>query len=212
MKIRRKCEVCKKEFFVKPSCVKRGYGRFCSISCGLKNRFKNPLRVKCFCKMCGKKFLAHPSQIRKDGGGSFCSRKCHYEYRKDKQKGFANPNWKGGITPCQTTIYHSDMYLGWRQSCFLRDNFTCQKCKQIGGELEVHHIIPFRVLIMEAKQYLPLLTPYDAAMLYSPLWDIGNGVTLCKMCHRAKGSLCHSRDQNNGMAAIPGVIGVDGVM
>jgi hypothetical protein len=29
----------------------------------------------------------------------------------------------------------------------------------------------------------PLLQPYDACMLYEPLWDINNGKTLCKKCH-----------------------------
>ena len=94
-----------------------------------------------------------------------------------------NPNWKGGITPIIKQIRESYQYNQWRQAIFIRDNFTCQKCKKYGVELEAHHIKPFSKLIQEAKEYMPLLDLYSACMLYTPLWDINNGETLCKDCH-----------------------------
>lgn len=207
MKIKRICETCGKEFLTKPCFIKKGQGKFCSISCGVKSRYKTPLRTECFCKVCSKKFLVYPAQIRK-GGGSFCSKKCHYAYKSHTAKGGGNPNWRGGISSPQRKIYNSDAYFNWRQLCFLRDNFVCQKCGQKGGQLEVHHNKHFSKLLQEARAYMPLLTPYDAAMLYSPLWNTDNGIVLCEKCHRFKGA--HSKAQNNAMANIPGVVGVGG--
>ena len=31
----------------------------------------------------------------------------------------------------------------WKESCIKRDNFTCQKTGQVGGQLQVHHIFNF---------------------------------------------------------------------
>ncbi len=100
------------------------------------------------------------------------------------RRGKKSPSWKGGITSTNAQIRQSDKYNEWRQQVFLRDNFTCQKCSQIGGYLEAHHNKSFKKLFTEARNYMPLLNPYDAAMIYSPLWDIKNGRTLCKKCHQ----------------------------
>jgi hypothetical protein len=94
--------------------------------------------------------------------------------------------WRGFITPIRYRIEGSLQYSQWRQSVFLRDNFTCQDCKERGGHLHAHHKKPFSVLLKEAQEYLPLLNLYDASMMYSPLWDIFNGITLCKKCHKKK--------------------------
>lgn len=58
-------------------------------------------------------------------------------------KGIKNGNWKGGITPIGKLIRSSLEYKLWRKSCLERDNFTCQKTGQIGGNLETHHINNF---------------------------------------------------------------------
>ena len=99
-------------------------------------------------------------------------------------RGINCPAWKGGFTPIVANIRGSIKYISWRSNVFMRDNFTCQKCGQVGGELEAHHIKSFSKLIQEVKKYLPLLSLYEGAMIYTPLWDLKNGITLCKKCHR----------------------------
>ena len=77
-----------------------------------------------------------------------------------------NPNWKGGITPKNKKI-RSDVHSSlWRGAVFARDNWTCQKCKERGGELNPHHILNF-------SQYLELRFAID------------NGITFCKECHKS---------------------------
>lgn len=102
-------------------------------------------------------------------------------------KGEKNPAWKGGKMkdyPAYERVRMSFEYVQWRMKCFLRDNFTCQKCgDNSGGNLHVHHIKPFSELLKEVKEYMPLLPLYESALLYTPLWNLSNGITLCKKCH-----------------------------
>lgn len=56
-------------------------------------------------------------------------------------------------------------YQEWRRGVFQRDEYTCQKCGQIGGNLNAHHIKKFKDF---PKQR----------------YDIDNGLTLCIDCHK----------------------------
>jgi len=61
--------------------------------------------------------------------------------------------------------FHSLKYKNWRTAVFTRDSFTCQICKQVGIDLEAHHI----------KGWIK----------YPRLrFNISNGITLCKECHK----------------------------
>lgn len=61
---------------------------------------------------------------------------------------------------------NSPKYQRWRDSVFSRDKYTCQSCGQVGGELNAHHILPYKT-----HKKLRL--------------DINNGKTLCVHCHKA---------------------------
>jgi hypothetical protein len=93
-------------------------------------------------------------------------------------KGILNPNWKGGITPLNHAIRESIQYSEWRGQIFKRDSFTCEVCKNVGGDLEAHHIKEFHLILKENN-----ITTFEGAMECSLLWDINNGITLCKECH-----------------------------
>jgi len=73
-------------------------------------------------------------------------------------------NWKGGITPINIKIRNSFKCKEWKNKVFVRNDWTCQKCKRRGVELQAHHILIF--------SQFPKLK-----------FDINNGITLCKNCH-----------------------------
>lgn len=81
-----------------------------------------------------------------------------------KATGENSCHWKGGITSESHLIRTSKRYQEWRLAVFQRDNYTCQKCGQRGGNLEAHHLLSFR----------------EFPELRFELW---NSETLCSICH-----------------------------
>ena len=67
----------------------------------------------------------------------------------------------------------------WRSDVFTRDDFTCQFCKQRGGNLHVDHIKPFW-LILDSNH----IKNEQDAVNCAELWNINNGRTLCIPCHK----------------------------
>ena len=93
-------------------------------------------------------------------------RKCYSENNRGK----SNPNYKSGLTDKERELnknrFRSDLEnKKWIKLILKRDNYTCQRCGKIGGNLEAHHI--------ENWANRPELR-----------YEIDNGVTLCKECHR----------------------------
>lgn len=90
------------------------------------------------------------------------------ERMSEARTGKGNPRWKGGV---------SDSYgAGWtksRKRVRERDE-RCQNCGCEGDdrELDVHHILPFR--LFEQADDTPTATAHE----------LGNLVLLCRPCHR----------------------------
>lgn len=85
--------------------------------------------------------------------------------KRPEMSGKNHPNWKGGITPERVSAMKQLEYKQWRSDVFKRDNWTCQTCGIRGAKLHAHHIKKW-------SQYKELR------------YEVENGVTLCKECHR----------------------------
>lgn len=70
-----------------------------------------------------------------------------------------------GITPINDRIRKSPQYKKWRKSVYERDDYTCVLCGKHGGDFQADHIKPF--------------SSYPSLR-----FEISNGRTLCKKCHR----------------------------
>lgn len=87
-----------------------------------------------------------------------------------ERKGVKHHNWKGGITTENAKTRSSRRYAKWRTTVFERDDYTCIDCCARNGNgvaiyLEAHHIKSF-------AEYPDLR------------FDIDNGITLCRGCHK----------------------------
>jgi len=99
-------------------------------------------------------------------------------------KGKNNPNWKGGKTKLSSKIRNSVEYKFWRKQIFERDNYTCQNCNRRSKKgdkviIEADHIYPFYKILDDFK-----ITSIEESISCKELWDIGNGRTLCRECHK----------------------------
>ena len=123
-------------------------------------------KKKRVCHYCGKEYT---------GGGRHASRKycTHACYSKavvgikrntEHMIGERNWKWNGGSSRAYKTGYWSRDYQKWRNAVFKRDKYMCKLCG-CNGYMEAHHIKSFT--------YFPELR-----------FDIDNGLTLCKKCHR----------------------------
>lgn len=139
---------------------------FCSNACRLKNQ-ENPKKTF-VCDHCGKECDYKDYNFQRSV--RFCSRDC---YRKGIRKyisGDKSHFWMGGITKETQLLRNQAQTDDWRREVFERDDYTCQSCGDRAGNghevyLHAHHI--------KSWAKFPELR-----------WDINNGVTLCKYCHR----------------------------
>lgn len=113
-------------------------------------------------------------------------RKCtHPELAKCGHSGDKHWNWKGGVSDNNVRIRQSSEYKNWRYSVFVRDKFTCKVCGQVGGSLEAHHIKSF--------------TDYPEYR-----FEIDNGITYCKECHKSKHKVKNKGDRDGNTCNIQG--------
>lgn len=126
---------------------------------------KTKLREDKFCLVCSTKIIPRRYASKISIPKKFCSRGCFHKSRIEA-KGKLAPNYKDGRCNERLLIRASLEMRNWRKSVFHRDNYTCQECgDDKGGNLQADHIKPF-ALFPELR------------------FEISNGRTLCKNCHK----------------------------
>jgi 5-methylcytosine-specific restriction endonuclease McrA len=99
-------------------------------------------------------------------------------------RGDRNPSWRGGKTPLRLAIREYPEYVQWRKAVFERDNYTCTRCNAQCCEgnkviLNADHITPLALIL---RQYN--VSSKEDALACAAIWNISNGRTFCKTCHR----------------------------
>lgn len=101
------------------------------------------------------------------------------ELMSKKMSGANGSNWQGGITLLNFQIRNSFRYRQWRSDVFERDKYVCQKCGKTKCWIESHHLKMFSLILKENN-----IQTLDEALACEELWNINNGTTLCKECHK----------------------------
>ncbi|UJL44826.1 HNH endonuclease [Virgibacillus sp. NKC19-16] len=143
--ITKTCLTCDENFNVIVS--RKETAKYCSKSClgkanGKRGEVQYRKRVNIYCTNCSKTIERKPSIIK---NWNFCDVICMAEYYS-KSGAFSGENnlvWQGGDID-----YYGPNWRSQRRKTRIRDEFTCQDCglteKELGKELSVHHLVPFR--------------------------------------------------------------------
>jgi len=102
------------------------------------------------------------------------TRQKYAEIKRGKWLGKNNPNWSGGNTEGRTK--HGPLVY-WRKSVKRRDNYVCQDCGLDGK-------IACRGCNEKPEMHADHIKSW--AKYPDHRFDIDNGITLCKKCHRSK--------------------------
>jgi UDPglucose 6-dehydrogenase len=155
----KKCPTCEHSFPARKDNI------YCSPKCA---REKARKRISNKCEECNIEFFTIPSLKRR-----FCGKECKLKWRErefkegklslPKKEESKNRN----ITAHQRSrekVKSGINHRRWRKAVLERDKHTCQKCGS-NQKLHVHHIREF-------------------AFFPESRFDVNNGLTLCKMCHK----------------------------
>ncbi len=153
------CFVCGKEFNRKPALIERAKHPVCSRKCA--DVLKHREWVEIPCAVCGKLILRRKSRL-KTRKYNVCSEEC-------RRKLTHILCWDETMSEEDRANSADRNYMPQNRefikAVLKRDNYTCTICGQRGGDLQVHHLNGFA---------------WDKENRY----NIDNGTTLCKSCHR----------------------------
>ena len=114
-KVERICQSCGKSFQVDIREVKRGNGKYCSLSCAAKA--PKALQYKQVCKHCGKEFMSASKNAK------YCSNLCKQKNYRERQKSQVN-------TYSSIKTYYK-----------LFENVPCEICGWDKTTRDLHHIV-----------------------------------------------------------------------
>lgn len=113
-----KCKICSKEFYVKPSHLKLGWGKYCSTFCRSKSQF-NGKTVKCF--NCGKEIYRSEAKLKRAKSSKyFCSKSCQTVWRNNYFSEERHANWKYGENAYRNILLRSKREIKC-ESCRIKD-------------------------------------------------------------------------------------------
>lgn len=170
------CEICKKIHNKK---------RFCSIKCrSIGSRIYNKIHGIRPPSRKGipweKEWISKRQKTRKERGNNKLTKETIKKMQGARKIFYDRVGRKSSLT---SILKRTKQYKDWRTAVFKRDKYTCQECgkKSGGGKavlLQADHIKPKAILIRECGHSI------DICLTYKPLWDIKNGRTLCRECHK----------------------------
>ena len=112
------CLICNKDFYVKPSHQKLGWGKFCSVKCRSIGQLKGK---QVHCKICSKKTYKSPAQLKHSKSGNFfCCKSCQTKWRNTFFLEEKHPNWKTGVRTYRNILLRTNEDRAC-VSCELRD-------------------------------------------------------------------------------------------
>jgi len=141
--------------------------KYCSKKCFLA-QVKIDAAIERTCTGCGKKWTERKSRRKRIGKRMFCSRACHVAFSVGKN----NPLWRGNRRHERGPTWKTQAALARE-----RDGHRCAKCatpSRRGQLVSVDHIVPYRLAVL-----------YAAPLGLDPN-DLGNLVSLCRLCHSRK--------------------------
>ena len=120
---------------------------------------------ECVCECGGKSFVASSALL----AGEIETCGCATVNRLKSLTGEKHHNYNPLLTSEERLKKRYQLYgenlVAWRKDVYKRDNYTCAKCCCVGGTLNAHHI-----------------DSWDWCR--DKRFDVTNGKTLCKKCHR----------------------------
>lgn len=124
--LKKKCEICKKVFYVKPFFVRSGWGIYCSRKCHYND--KTGRYFDCF--ICEKKVYRTNRQVEHSKSGKyFCGKSCQTKWRNTQFIGKAHANWKHGKSEYATILQRHNIPK------------TCTKCGEKDSRvIATHHV------------------------------------------------------------------------
>ena len=105
-----------------------------------------------------------------------------------KIRGENHYKWKGGASKLNTAIRQMTENRKWMDAVKNRDG-CCTRCYSTSN-LESHHVVPLSEIIETF-----CINSVEDARGVSILWDINNGITLCKPCHYKEHGRISSEDK-----------------
>ena len=121
------CLICKKSFYAKPSCLDKGWGKYCSKKCQFEGQ-KTGKVIRC--AVCDKDVYRPVKALAaSDSGKYFCGKSCQTVWRNKLYTGPDHSQWKGGERVYKEILIRS----GIEQ--------ICRRCKINDARvLAVHHL------------------------------------------------------------------------